>query len=125
VGLAWQLRDDLLRLFESSRASGRTSDCDFTQGRSTFPLVAAWTRARPEVRRELEALWALPPERKDDAVRERARRLVEEAGGRAATERVVARASRGAVRTLAALPNPHGLRDLLQALIGQAAHRMV
>ncbi|HEX8439298.1 polyprenyl synthetase family protein [Archangium sp.] len=125
AGLAWQLRDDLLCLFESARVPGRRLDCDFTQGRRTFPLVAAWARARPEVRRELETLWALPPERKDDAARQRARRLVEEAGGRAATERMVARASRGAVNTLAALPNPNGLRDLLQALIGQWAHRMV
>jgi geranylgeranyl diphosphate synthase type I len=63
MGLVWQLQDDLRCLFENSRASGRMSDCDFTQGRRTFPLVAAWSRARPEVRRELEALWALLPER--------------------------------------------------------------
>jgi geranylgeranyl diphosphate synthase type I len=72
----------------------------------------------------MESLWALPPERKNELVRTRARRLVEEAGGRVATERLVARASSGAERTLAALPNPNGLRDLLRSLVGQMSHRM-
>jgi geranylgeranyl diphosphate synthase type I len=124
VGLSWQLRQDLSCLFENARPSGMMADCDFTQGRRTFPVVAAWSRATPEARRELEVLWAMPPERKDDATRNRARRLVEEAGGRVATERLVARASHGAVRVLETLPNPNGLRDLLRALVGQLAHPM-
>lgn len=123
VGLAYELREEVLGLFGEPRAGSRTPRCDFTLGRRTFPVVAAWSRARPEVRRELEGLWALPPERRDEAALARARRLVEEAGGRAATERLVLRASNSAVRALAALPNPNGLRDLLQALIGQLAHR--
>jgi geranylgeranyl diphosphate synthase type I len=124
VGLAWQLREELSGLFGDARGSGRAQPGDFLLGRYTFPLVAAWSRASHEVRLELMALWALPPERKDDAALARARRLVEEAGGRVATERLVARASHGAVRALATLPNPNGLRDLLQALVGQLAHRM-
>lgn len=124
VGLAWELREEVLGLFGESRVGPRAPRCDFILGRRTFPVLAAWSRADPEVRHELEALWALPPEHKDEAALLRARRRVEEAGGRAATERVVARCSKNAVRALAALPNPNGLRDLLQALIGQLAHRM-
>jgi geranylgeranyl diphosphate synthase type I len=124
AGLAWQLRQDVSCLFENARPSGMMGDCDFTQGRRSFPVVAAWSRATPEARRELEALWALPPERKDEATRNRARRLVDEAGGRLVTERLVARASRGAVRVLETLPNPNGLRDLLRALVGRLAHPM-
>ncbi|HZI09804.1 MAG TPA: polyprenyl synthetase family protein [Myxococcus sp.] len=124
AGLAWQLRQDVSCLFENARASGMMADCDFTQGRRSFPVVAAWARATPEVRRELEALWALPPERKDEVTRGRARRLVDEAGGRVATERLVARASREAVRVLETLPNPNGLRDLMRALVGQLASPM-
>jgi geranylgeranyl diphosphate synthase type I len=124
AGLAWQLRQDVSCLFENARPSGMVGDCDFTQGRRSFPVVAAWSRATPEARRELEALWALPPERKDEATRNRARRLVDEAGGRVATERLVERASRGAVRVLETLPNPNGLRDLLRALVGQLAYPM-
>jgi geranylgeranyl diphosphate synthase type I len=125
VGLAHQLREELIGLFGEPREGTRAPCCDFILGRRTFPLVAAWSRARPEVRQELEALWMLPCERRDETALVRTRRLVEEAGGRGATERLVARASRGAVRVLAELPNPNGLRDLVQALIGQLAHRMV
>lgn len=124
VGLSWQLREEVLGLFGEPRAGTLAPRCDFSLGRRTFPVLAAWSRARPEVRRELEALWALPPERKDEAALLRARQWVEEAGGRAATERLVTRGANSAVRALAALPNPNGLRDLLQALIGQLAHRM-
>ncbi|MFL5352872.1 polyprenyl synthetase family protein [Archangium sp.] len=124
VGLAWELREEVLGLFGEPRAGTRAPRCDFTLGRRTFPVLAAWSRAPPEVRRELEALWAVPSEREDEAALPRARRLVEEAGGRAATERLVARCSSNAVRALSALPNPNGLRDLLQALVGQLAHRM-
>ncbi|WP_369945993.1 polyprenyl synthetase family protein [Vitiosangium sp. GDMCC 1.1324] len=124
MGLASELREQLFGLFGERRGDGMASHRDFTLGRRTFPMVAAWSRALPEVRRELEALWALPPERKDEAALARARWLVEAAGGQGATERVVARASSSALRALAALPNPHGLRDLLQALIGQLAHRL-
>jgi geranylgeranyl diphosphate synthase, type I len=121
VGRVWCLRGDLWGLFGDSCASDPEVDCDFTRGRCTFPVVAAWSRARAEVRRELEALWALPPARKDDATRERVRQLVVESGGRAATERLMARASGSAGRALAALPNPNGLGTLLRALIGQVA----
>ncbi|WNG33514.1 polyprenyl synthetase family protein [Archangium violaceum] len=124
VGLAYELRRELSGLFEEQRGDDWASHCDFIQGRRTFPVMAAWSRARPEARAELEALWALPPERKDGAALIRARGLVEEAGGRTATERLVARVSRSAVRALATLPNPNGLRDLMQSLIGQLAHRM-
>jgi geranylgeranyl diphosphate synthase type I len=121
VGLVWWLREDLRGLFGDSRASGPEVDRDFTRGRCGFPVVVAWSRARTEVRRELEVLWALPSVRKDDATRERVRQLVVESGGLAATERLMARASGRAGRALAALPNPNGLGNLLQALIGQLA----
>lgn len=125
VGLAYELREELMGLFGEARGGARAPRCDFIRDRRTFPVVAAWSRAPPEVRRELEALWLLPAGRRDEGALGRVRRLVEEAGGRSATERLVARASHGAVRALAALPNPNGLRELVQALIGQLARRLV
>ncbi|MCY1074202.1 polyprenyl synthetase family protein [Archangium lansingense] len=124
VGLAYELREQLLGLFGEPRSSEKAPRCDFIRGRRTFPVVAAWSRAVPEVRWELESLWGLPIERRDEAALARVRQLVEGAGGRSATERLVARASHGAVRALAELPNPNGLRELVQALIGQLAHRI-
>jgi geranylgeranyl diphosphate synthase, type I len=123
VGLAYQLRDDLIGLFGDSVVAGKASDGDFTQGKRTFPVVAAYVRATAAGREELERLWTLPVEEKDAAACARARELVEHFGGRAACERAVDRASRAARRNLQFLPNPHGMRDLLDALIARLARR--
>ena len=97
----------------------------FARGRCGFPLVAAWSRATPEARRELESLERLPHDERDGAVVARVRFLVEEAGGFSATESLMARATFGSLRALSSLPNPQGVRDLLQALIGSLAHQTV
>ena len=123
VGLAYQLRDDLIGLFGDSTVAGKAADGDFTQGKRTFPVLAAFARADAAARAELESLWALPVEQKDDAALARARALVESCGGRAACERMVDRASRAARRALQTLPNPNGVRDLLDALIARLARR--
>ncbi|QSQ20374.1 polyprenyl synthetase family protein [Pyxidicoccus parkwayensis] len=123
VGLAYQLRDDLIGLFGNPDVAGKATDGDFTQGKRTFPVLAAYARADATAREELEALWALPVEQKDEAALARARGMVERWGGRAACERMVDRASRAARRSLQPLPNPNGVRDLLDALITRLAHR--
>ncbi|NBD13797.1 MULTISPECIES: polyprenyl synthetase family protein [Corallococcus] len=123
LGLAYQLRDDLIGLFGDASLSGKASDGDFMQAKRTFPVVAAYVRATPAGREELERLWALPEACRDGAALARARELVEDFGGRAACERAVERASRSARRSLQALPNPHGMRDLLDALIARLARR--
>ncbi|ATB30870.1 farnesyltranstransferase [Melittangium boletus] len=97
----------------------------FARGRCAFPIVAAWSRASPEARRELESLERLPHGERDGAVLARVRVLVDEAGGFSATESLMARSMLGALRALTALPNPQGVRDLLQALIGSRAHQTV
>ncbi|WP_224243013.1 polyprenyl synthetase family protein [Hyalangium gracile] len=123
VGLAYQLRDDLIGLFGDERLSGKSADGDFVQGKRTFPVLAAYTRAPAEAREELERLWALPPEAKDAEALARARALVEEHGGRAACERLVERASRAGRRALQALPDRGGVRELLDTLITRLARR--
>jgi geranylgeranyl diphosphate synthase, type I len=123
VGLAFQLRDDLIGLFGDARVSGKPSDGDFAQGKRTFPVLAAYARASGAARAELERLWALSPRARDEAALARARALVEEHGGRAACERLVERASRAARRALRALPERGGVRELLDTLITRLAHR--
>jgi len=123
VGLAYQLRDDVIGLFGDERVAGKAADGDFVQGKRTLPVLAAYTRAPASAREELEQLWALPPEAKDAAALARARALVEEYGGRAACERLVERASRSGRRALHALPDQGGVRDLLDTLITRLAHR--
>jgi geranylgeranyl diphosphate synthase type I len=123
VGRAYQLRDDLIGLFGDTRVAGKPSDGDFAQGKRTFPVLAAYTRATALERAELERLWALPAQAKDAEALARARELVEHTGGRAACERAVERASRAGRRALRALPENGGVRDLLDSLITRLAHR--
>jgi len=123
VGLAFQLRDDLIGLFGNASVAGKAADGDFVQGKRTFPVLAAYTRAPADAREELERLWSLPPEAKDAAALARARALVEEHGGRTACERLVERASRSGRRALLALPDRGGVRDLLDALITRLTWR--
>jgi geranylgeranyl diphosphate synthase type I len=123
VGLAYQLRDDVIGLFGDERLAGKAADGDFVEGKRTFPVLAAYTRAPAEAREELERLWSLPPEAKDAAALARARALVEEHGGRAACERLVERASKAGSQALHALPDPGGVRNLLDTLITRLARR--
>jgi len=115
VGLAYQLRDDLIGLFGDSHVAGKSTDGDFLQGKRTFPVLAAYTRAPQAVRAEMDALWRAPPE--DPVALARARNLVTAHGGVAATERLIERATRSARRALATLPHAGGFRDLLDSLV--------
>jgi geranylgeranyl diphosphate synthase, type I len=123
VGLAYQLRDDLIGLFGDERLAGKAADGDFVQGKRTFPVLAAYTRAPSRARAELERLWSLPPEAKGARVLAQARALVEEYGGRAACERLVERASKAGSLALQALPAQGDMRDLLDTLITRLARR--
>lgn len=126
VGLAFQLRDDLISLFGDSRVSGKPTDSDFAEGRRTFPVIAAWTRGNESRRQEIERLWAMPKGEKDARALEDARVVIEAAGGLAATQRVIDRLSRSARRIAQGLSvGPRGSRVLshLEQLIQRLAHR--
>jgi geranylgeranyl diphosphate synthase, type I len=120
VGMAFQLRDDLIGLFGDDKVAGKDGGGDFVEGKRTFPVIAAWTRADDAGRAELEALWHEP--NKTPTHLARARALVKQHGGDAATERVISRMTRGARRTLAALPSS-GSRAVLDALMAKLQKR--
>lgn len=123
AGMAFQLRDDLIGLFGDDSLAGKAGGGDFVEGKRTFPVVAAWTKADTTGRAELERLWSLPREQRDGAALEQARALVRRFGGEAATERVVARLTRWAQRGLAELPDGAGARAALDALLVKLARR--
>lgn len=120
VGIAFQLRDDLLGLYGASDTTGKPT-ADLASGKPTFPIVAAYVRAPAAARRELDAAWA--DGAVDATARARMLELVEVYGGRAAAERAVDRASRAARRTLHALPGTSVCRALLDEMIANLADR--
>jgi geranylgeranyl diphosphate synthase type I len=121
VGLAFQLRDDLIGLFGDDRVAGKDGGGDFMEGKRTFPVIAAWTRADDAGRARLQQLWAEPD--KTAAQLAEARALVERYGGRTATERVIERMTRGARRSLSTLPAAGGTRVLLDGLLARLQRR--
>ncbi len=118
AGLAYQLRDDLIGLFGDDRVAGKDGGGDFLEGKRTFPVVAAWTRADDAGRAELEALWANP-----QASRlEEARALVRRWGGLDATQRLIDARTRSALKALeAAGPAVAPLAALMKGLARRAA----
>ncbi|MBX7116621.1 MAG: polyprenyl synthetase family protein [Myxococcaceae bacterium] len=121
AGVAFQLVDDLLGLFGDDHDIGKAGGADFFEGKRTFPLVAAWARADDAGRARLESLWDAP--NKDDQSLKAARSLVLAHGGRAATERVIVRTHRLAARSIAALPEAGGMRELIAAFIDSLSRR--
>ncbi len=118
AGLAYQLRDDLIGLFGDERVAGKDGGGDYAEGKVTFPVVAAWTRADAAGREELEALWASPSLEKLDA----ARAAVTRWGGLAATQCVVEHRTRTALKSLEALgPAAAALAGLVGGLARRAA----
>lgn len=121
VGLAFQLRDDLIGLFGDDAVAGKDGGGDFVEGKRTFPVVAAWTRADAAGRSTLETLWH--SDVRDAKALARARGEVEAWGGREATQRVIERMTRSARRGLAQLPSGSGARLVLDGLIARMTRR--
>lgn len=121
AGLAFQLEDDLLGLFGDDAVAGKDGGGDYAEGKRTFPVIAAWTRADALGRRRLEALWARA-DRTGPALAE-ARHEVQRHGGVAATRRVITRITRQAARAAQALPGDPLAKALLQALVEKLVRR--
>ncbi len=121
VGLAFQLRDDLIGLFGDDSVAGKDGGGDFVEGKRTFPVVAAWTRADSAGRAKLEQLWA--SDVKDEKALQSARTEIDAWGGREATQRVIERMTRSARKTLELLPAGAGARMVLDGLIARMVRR--
>ena len=120
AGLAYQLRDDLIGLCGDDAVAGKEGGADYLEGKRTFPVIAAWTRADALGRAQLEALWDRPvPE-----FLEAARKAVASWGGIASTQRVVevrTRAARKALEPLIASPAGLILDAMLSGFTRRAA----
>lgn len=122
VGEAFQLQDDLLGMFGDAGTVGKPVGADLKEGKFTFLIHHALAAASPEEREVLEA--ALGDPGLSDGEVERARRLLETTGARAAVERMVAErldAARAALASLDGLQEDGRL--FLEGLIGYLRER--
>jgi geranylgeranyl diphosphate synthase type I len=121
MGVAFQLRDDVLGLFGESIVAGKPCDCDLSAGKRTYPVLAAYMRAPEDVKREFDVLWSCGETHNGSL--KRAQHLVRRHGGLAATDRAVDRASRIARGALKRFTPDNHFRQLLDELINLLTHR--
>ncbi|GGZ33803.1 polyprenyl synthetase family protein [Streptomyces poonensis] len=111
LGVAFQCVDDLLAIWGDSRRSGKPVGADLAARKKSLPVAVALAADSPAGRRLAELYER--PEPLDAADVAAAARLVEEAGGRTATEREAQRQITVALRALAAAePLPEVYRQL-------------
>ncbi len=120
VGLAYQLRDDLIGLYGEDSVTGKDGGGDFFEGKRTFPVVAAWTRADAPGRRTLEALWNTRTEQQLATARLEVARW----GGVSSSQRAVdrlTRTARGTLKSFGRCPGVVFLDQMLSLLAKRVA----
>lgn len=118
AGLAYQLRDDLIGLIGDEAVAGKAGGADYLEGKRTFPVVAAWTRADTAGREHLESLWNEP----QPSLLPVARAAVASWGGISSTQRVIEVRTRAARKTLEML-GPSPAADFLDAMLSGFTRR--
>jgi geranylgeranyl diphosphate synthase type I len=119
VGVAFQLRDDVLGLFGDPTTTGKGVLDDLRQGKRTVLMLEALERASGAQRAVLTA--ALGDPTADDGVAERVRDVVRRCGALAAVERQVHDHYEQALQGLAPLDQP--ARGALEQLASRALFR--
>ncbi|MEJ3749932.1 polyprenyl synthetase family protein [Actinomycetes bacterium KLBMP 9797] len=114
LGLAYQLRDDLLGIWGDPRRTGKAALADLRRRKKSLPVVAALAGDGPAAD-QLRDLYARPEPFDDEAAR-RAARLVEEAGGREFAEGLARAELAGVDAALAELAALGAAGDRLAAL---------
>lgn len=120
AGLAYQLRDDLIGLCGDDAVAGKAGGADYLEGKRTFPVIAAWTRADAAGRAHLESLWNEP----HPVLLPAARAAVASWGGISSAQRVIevrTRAARKALEGLGTSPAAGFLDAMLSSFTRRAA----
>lgn len=114
LGLAYQLRDDLLGIWGDPRRTGKVALADLRRRKKSMPVVAALAADGSAADRLREMYARSEPFGEQDA--RLAAQLIEEAGGREATERLARVELDGASGALARLAELGATTDRLAAL---------
>jgi geranylgeranyl diphosphate synthase type I len=120
LGVAFQLRDDVLGLYGDPAETGKEALGDLREGKRTLLVLHALEVAAPAGREEIER--ALGNATLDEAAAERVRDVVRECGALAAVERELAQRLDDALSSLSAVPEP--ARGALAELARGSAHRV-
>jgi len=121
IGLAFQLRDDVLGLYGDPSTTGKGAVEDLREGKRTVLILRAMALADPVQRKVLASVLGDPDLDEDDA--DRARQIVEESGALASVERTLAAERERARDQLADVPEP--ARSALDQLADLAISRAV
>jgi geranylgeranyl diphosphate synthase, type I len=119
VGIAFQLRDDVLGLFGDPATTGKGAVEDLREGKRTVLVLRALELADPSARVELQAIHGNPDIGDDEVAR--ARSIIAGCGALEAVERLVSERQADARSALAAIEGPAA--DPLDQLAGLAAFR--
>jgi isopentenyl-diphosphate delta-isomerase type 1 len=119
VGLAFQLRDDVLGLFGDPAETGKSTVDDLREGKRTLLVLRALALATPSDRRVLRGALGDPALDDDDA--DRCRDIVARSGALASIETLLRSQHATAIAALAAVPQP--ARAALEALASLAIQR--
>lgn len=115
LGRAFQLRDDLLGVFGSEAATGKSATGDLAEGKRTLLVAEAWARLDEPGRARLADRLGAPDLTDEEA--DELRRLIEGCGARAAVSQRITDEVTAARIALARLPEGPS-RDLLDDLTG-------
>ncbi len=121
LGLAFQIRDDILGIWGQEEETGKPAGDDLRAGKRSYPAVAALEHASAAQRSELEEL--LASAQSDDDATLRACRLLEQLGARDASERAALGHAEAAVAALDGVSLEATPRQELELLARFAAQR--
>jgi geranylgeranyl diphosphate synthase type I len=121
LGLAFQIRDDVLGIWGDASVTGKPESDDLRAGKKSYPVVLALERLSGEDRATLVSLLAKGDLSDDDVAR--ARELLDSAGAREESERVAREHSDLAIAALEGLPLDAGGLGELRALARFAGAR--
>jgi len=121
LGLIFQVKDDELGLFGSSRATGKPVGSDVRQGKKTLYALRLFARAAGPDRDRLGGIFGRPDAPDADVLY--FRELAERLGVREDVRRVMARLGRRAEASLRALPVDPRHRRILQGLLEHGLSR--
>jgi geranylgeranyl diphosphate synthase type I len=120
LGLAFQLRDDVLGLFGDPAVTGKSATSDLREGKRTMLVLRALALTTPAGRAVLES--ALGNLDLDEADAERCREIVAGSGALASVETLVRTQHATAVEAISDLPDC--ARDALCALASSVVQRV-